>query len=161
MKNTGSKGNSHGMSGTEKGVLVGAGVAALAAAVAGGYYLYGSNNAAKHRKQVKSWMLKAKAEVLEQIESLPEVTEEIYKRVVSEVVGRYKDLKNVQGVEIKELNDELESHWGNIKKEIGKVIMASVRPAAKSAGKMIKSSCKSTTKKGRISGGGNSRSGKK
>ena len=51
--------------GTGAKVSIGVGVSTAVLAAAGGYFLYGSKNAAKNRKQVKSWALKAKAEVLE------------------------------------------------------------------------------------------------
>ncbi len=117
-KATKATGSTKGMSGVEKGVLVGVGIAALAASVAGTFYLYGSKNAVKHRKQVKGWMLKAKGEIMEQIENLPEVTEDIYMATVKKVMGRYKKFKNIEASEIKDLGDELGSHWEIIKKKL-------------------------------------------
>ena len=52
-------------------VGLGIGLTAAAVAAAGAYFLYGSKDANKNRKTVKSWMLKAKAEVLEQLEKAP------------------------------------------------------------------------------------------
>ncbi|MDE2188268.1 MAG: hypothetical protein KGJ35_00860, partial [Patescibacteria group bacterium] len=60
---------------------IGAGIAAFAAAAAGAYYLYGSRNAAKNRKAVKSWALRAKAEVMDEIEKMKDVTEPAYREV--------------------------------------------------------------------------------
>ena len=53
---------------TKKNVGIGVGLTAAAVAAAGAYFLYGSKNAAQNRTKVKSWMLKAKAEVLEKLE---------------------------------------------------------------------------------------------
>ena len=55
-------------------VTVGAGVVAAAAvAAAGAYWFYGSDHATKHRKQVKSWMLKARAEMMEAVEKIGDI----------------------------------------------------------------------------------------
>lgn len=109
---------SEGMSGTQKGVLVGAGIAALVAAAAGTYFLYGSKDAGKRRKQIRGWALKAKGEILEKLESLSEVSEEIYHRIVKEVADRYEGLKHIEPSELKEFRSELQTNWGKIKKEI-------------------------------------------
>ena len=45
-------------------IAAGVGLTAAAVAAAGAYFLYGSKDADKNRKTVKSWGLKAKAEVL-------------------------------------------------------------------------------------------------
>ena len=53
---------------TSKKVKLGIGLTAAALAAAGTYFLYGSGGAEKNRTKVRSWMLKAKAEVLEALE---------------------------------------------------------------------------------------------
>ena len=70
-------------------------MATVAAAIAGTYFLYGSKNATKNRKKIKSWTLKAKGEILEQLESLSEVNEKIYHKIVDEVSDKYQALKNI------------------------------------------------------------------
>src|SRR4051812_38556819 len=55
-----------------------AGIAGLTAAAIGAYYLYGHKDSKKHRAKVKSWMLKAKGEVLEELEKVQDVTESAY-----------------------------------------------------------------------------------
>lgn len=120
--------------GIGKEVAIGAGLAALAAAAAGTYFLYGSKNAAKNRKQVKAWTLKAKGEVLEQLETLKAVDEEIYRRIVKEVAARYKTLKKLDAADVLEFANELNSHW----KEIAKKIHASTRTAKKVAKRVSK-----------------------
>ena len=98
-----------------KGVAVGA---ALAAAAAGTYFLYGSKNAAKNRKKVKAWTLMAKGEILEQIENLSEVNEEIYHKVIKEVSDKYQALKKLDRKDVMEFVDELKSHWRGIAKKL-------------------------------------------
>ena len=53
---------------------VGLGLAAItAAAAAGAYFLYGKDGA-KNLKKIKSWSLKAKAEVLEKLEKAKDIS---------------------------------------------------------------------------------------
>lgn len=100
-------------------VAVGAGLAAVAAAVAGTYFLYGSKNAPKRRKHVKAWSLKARGEILERLEKLSKVDEAIYHRVIKEVASRYKTLKRLDSKDVVEFVGELKDHWKDIAKEIG------------------------------------------
>ncbi|MCX6723724.1 MAG: hypothetical protein NT155_00940 [Candidatus Staskawiczbacteria bacterium] len=102
-----------------KGAAVGAGVATVAAAIAGTYFLYGAKDSAKNRKKIKAWMLKAKGEVLEQLENLSEISESAYKKIIKEVSGKYQVLKNINKKDVAEFSDELKGHWKNIAKEIG------------------------------------------
>ena len=103
-------------SGNEAGKV--AAVAALAVAgVAGAYFLFGKN-APKRRKQVKSWVLKAKAEVLEKLEKAKEVSEDQYHAIVDAVGAKYANLKDTTPEEIVELGKELRTHWKSIKKDL-------------------------------------------
>ena len=114
-------------------VAIGVGLAALAAAAAGTYFLYGSKNAGKNRKQVKAWTLKAKGEVLERLENLKSVDEEIYRKIVKEVAARYQALKNLDTKDVLAFAAELNSHW----KEIAKKVEASARTAAGKTSKKV------------------------
>ena len=122
---------SEGISGEKKAVLAGAGIAALVATAAGAYFLYGSKDAGKRRKKVKSWALKAKGEILEKLESLSEVSEDIYHRIVKEAADRYQDLKSIEPEELQEFRSELKSNWGKIKNEITSAVSKKNIPALK------------------------------
>lgn len=98
-------------------VAIGAGVAALAAFAAAGFFLYGKDGA-KNRKKVRGWMLKAKGEVLEGVEKLKDVTEEQYTMIVDKVGAKYKTVKNIDPEEVEVMMKELRGHWKNIKKSI-------------------------------------------
>jgi hypothetical protein len=99
----------------EAKVAVGAGLAALAiAGAAGAYFLYGKDGA-KNRKQVKSWALKAKAEVLEKLEKARVLSEENYHMIVDAAMAKYAKAKNVAPAEVADLSRELKSHWKRIK----------------------------------------------
>ena len=99
------------------GIMAGLGIAAVAAGVIG-TYLYRSKDGAKKRKEIKSWMLKAKAEVLEKAEDLKEVTEDKYEGIVDTVAAKYKTLAHVGGDELQEFVEELKSHWTDLKEDL-------------------------------------------
>jgi hypothetical protein len=106
------------MKGVKKGIFMGVGLAAVAAAIAGAYFLYGGKDAAKNRRKVKSWMFKAKGEILEKIENASDLTKESYEKIVDEVSNKYRALKNIQQNELSGFVDEVKSHWKNIAKEL-------------------------------------------
>lgn len=152
-KKQGSK-NTKGLSGAEK-VSIGVGLTAAAVGAAGAYFLYGSKNAAKNRKAVKSWALKAKAEVLEALENAEEMTKEEYEALVEAVGGAYTMFKGATKGEIADFKKEMKSHWVNIQKSgvakravktAGK-IATNVAAQAVTAKKTAKKSTKKVTKK--------------
>lgn len=102
--------NKSGKSGAGLGIA-----AALVAAAAGAYYLYGKNGA-KHRKQIKGWALKAKGEVLERIEQMEDVTEGAYHRIIDDVTKQYRKYKEVDNAELADVAIELKKAWNGIKK---------------------------------------------
>ncbi|MBI5077857.1 MAG: hypothetical protein HZB11_00620 [Candidatus Yonathbacteria bacterium] len=101
-------------------VAIGAGISALAAFAAAGYFLYGKDGA-KNKKKVRGWMLKAKGEVLEGVEKLKDVTEDQYAKIVDKVGARYKAVKSIDPAEVELMMKELRGHWRNIKKSISPV----------------------------------------
>jgi len=92
-----------------------AGVAA--AAVAGGYYLFGAKNAKQNRQKVEAWSVKAKGEVLEKIEKAKNITKEEYEKIVDKVSDKYSKAKDVGEKKAEGLRKELKRHWKDIKKE--------------------------------------------
>lgn len=124
-------------------VGLGVGLTAAVAAAAGAYFLYGSKSAAKNRKAVKSWMLKAKAEVLETIEKAGDMTQEEYEQLIDTVSGTYKDVKEASKVDLSTFKKEMKEHWKSIaktaapkkkvvaKKAVAKKVAAPVAKAAK------------------------------
>ena len=98
---------------------VGVGLAALTAAAVGAYFLFGKEGK-KRRNKVKSWMLKARGEVLEQLENLQELNQAAYNRVIDEVASNYKKLKHIDPLEVAQMVGELKSHWKSIHKQFAK-----------------------------------------
>jgi len=104
------------------GAAIGLGLAAAAAAAAGAYFLYGSTKGPARRKAIKSWMIKMKGEVMEEIENMQDVTEEAYHKVVDKVKEKYALAKNVDMKELEAVTKTLKNHWKDIKKEVKKEI---------------------------------------
>ncbi len=98
--------------------LAAAGLAAMAAAAAGVYFLYGSKDAVKKRKAVKSWSLKMKAEVLEKIEKLKDIDQKVYQDIIDTAAKKYEALKDVEVADVAAVSKELSSHWKAIKNTI-------------------------------------------
>lgn len=130
------------MSATQK-VGIGVGLTAAAVAAAGTYFLYGSKNAAKNRKTVKSWALKAKAEVLEALEKAENMTEEQYHNLVDGVVMAYGKVQNMSKKELKDFEKEMKDHWNKIAKA-GKTKAKAAKKATK---KVAKKAAKKVAKK--------------
>lgn len=105
-------------SGVSKGqaAAVGVGLTAAAVAAAGAYFLYGSKNAPKNRKVVKSWALKAKGEVLEALEKAEAMTEKEYKSLVDVIAGTYALVQGATKGEISDFKKEMKEHWAKIEK---------------------------------------------
>lgn len=116
---------------TAKIIGIGAGIAAAAA---GAYFLFGKNaKVVKARKQVKSWSLKMKGEILEKLENIQDISEEKYHQVIDEVAKGYKAIKTVDTAELLESVTELKRHWKDIKKDLSPKAAKKVakKPAAK------------------------------
>ncbi len=118
---------------TNQKIGMGVGLTAAAVAAAGAYFLYGSDNAGKNRKQVKSWALKAKAEVLEQLEDAKQMTTEEYEEVIAAVAGTYASAKGATKKDLKEFATEMQDHW----KKIEKIAKPKVKTASKTVKKTV------------------------
>lgn len=95
---------------------IGLGLTAAATTMAGAYFLYGSKNATHNRKKVKSWALKAKADVLEGLEKAEEITEGEYAKLVETASGVYGTVKNASKGEVVDFKKEMLTHWNDLQK---------------------------------------------
>lgn len=119
---------------------IGVGLTAAAVTAAGAYFLYGSKDAAKNRKTVKSWMLKAKAEVLERLEDAKDMSKEEYEAMVDAVAGTYEKVKSSTRAEVADFKREMKAHWKAIEQEATGVKKAAKKKVNKSAKKVVKKS---------------------
>lgn len=124
-----------------KVVATGIGLGAAAVAAAGAFFLYGSKNAAKNRKQVKSWALKAKAEVLEKLEDASEMTHKEYDDLIKSVAQAYAGAKNASKKDLVEFSKEMKDHWNAIEKAA-----APLKKTTKATAKVVKKEAKAAVK---------------
>lgn len=101
---------------SKAGAGLGVALGAAALASAGAYFLYGSKHAKQNRQKVKSWALKAKAEVLEQVEKVKELDMDQYKAMVDGVLERYYGAQGATQREVQQLAKELKDYWLDMEK---------------------------------------------
>jgi hypothetical protein len=97
---------------------VGLGIGMLAALSAGAYYLYGTKEGSKKRLKIRGWMLKAKGEIMEKMESMKEVDEKAYNTLVENVMKKYEGIKSIDPKEVSAMVSDLKKHWKNIKRHL-------------------------------------------
>ncbi len=125
----------------KQAIGLGLGITAAVAAAAGGYFLYGSKNAASNRKAVKSWALKAKAEVLEGIEKAKDMSQEEYEQLINTVAATYLTAKSASKNELSDFKKEMKDHWQ------GLVKTANPKKPAKKAVAVVKKAVAKVVKK--------------
>jgi hypothetical protein len=104
----------------KKGILVGAGIAALAfAGIAGSYFLYGKDGA-KNRKKITSWMLQAKADILKKIEKLQNITRDQYEAIVEKAIEQYKKAESISEKDVDAFAKKMKKYWKDIEKDLTK-----------------------------------------
>ena len=128
-----------GLSDKEK-MGIGVGLTAAAVAAAGAYFLAGSKNAAKNRKAIKSWALKAKAEVLEGLEKAQQMSQAEYEALIEQVGAAYAQLQSASKADISGFKKEMKDHWQKIaksaapkKKSVKKAVATKVAAVATKA----------------------------
>ncbi len=133
----------------EQAVGIGVGLTAAAVAAAGAYFLYGSKNAAKNRKAVKSWTLKAKAEVLEKIEEAKDMSQEEYEQLIDTVSTAYQGVKSASKADLVTFKKEMKEHWKQIAKTAApqkKAVKKAVKKVEKAVAKAVKPAAKTAKK---------------
>lgn len=105
--------------------------AGVAAAAIGAYWLYGSKNAAKHRKTAASWALKARAEVMDAVGKLKEIDKAAYLKIVDEIIQKYAKIHD-NAPTVAQISKEMKAAWTQIN--------AATKPVKKLAKKAVKKS---------------------
>lgn len=100
---------------------LGAGLAAAAVAAALGSYLLTGKRATKTKRVLRSWMLKAKGELLEQLEKAGDVGEDMYYKAIDQVAAKYSKMAGVAQSEVNDMASELKKQWKLVNKGLGKV----------------------------------------
>lgn len=141
---------------TEQKVGIGVGITAAAAAAAGAFFFYGSKNAPKNRKMVKSWLIKAKAEVLEALEKAEHMSQREYEQLVDGIAGAYGMMKQVSKGEIADFKREMKGYWQQLEKSgvLEKAVEGATRGVVQEVSRQMgkkgaakKSTAKKSTKK--------------
>lgn len=101
---------------SNKSIAIGAGVAALAAAAAGVYFMTGKH--AKNRKKVSGWAKAVQKEVINDLEKVGKASKVAYEKSVDTVIKTYKDAKDINQADLLELADELKASWNAVKQEL-------------------------------------------
>lgn len=115
---------------------IGVGLTTAAVAAVGAYFLYGSKDAPKNRKKVRSWALKAKGEVLEVLEKAEQITEGEFHEAVNKVVKSYAAVEKLSKNELAEFKSEMTDNWKNmLKNGVVKAIKNQASAPAKTAAK--------------------------
>ena len=136
---------------TKQKVGIGVGLTAAAVAAAGTYFLYGSSNTPQNRKRVKSWMLKAKAEVLEALEKAEDMTQKEYEEIIDSVGRVYGAVQGAAKGDVANFKKEMKSHWNKIRKSgmVRKVAARATRGAVRGgARKVQRRATKKSSRKG-------------
>ena len=108
-------------------MALGVGIATVIATAAGAYFLYGSTKGPARRKAIKSWTLKMKAEVMEEVEKMQDLSEEVYHSAIDKVSKKYAEIKGIDAEELGVTVKQLKGHWKDIKKEAEKAIKKGVK----------------------------------
>ena len=101
---------------TAQKVGLGIGLTAAAVTAAGAFFLYGSKVAPQNRKKVKSWMFKAKGEILEALEKAEAITEAEYRTLVKNASDACGSMQKATKGEMKEFATEMQDHWKKLQK---------------------------------------------
>jgi len=88
--------------------------AATAAAAAGAYWLYGSEHAKKNRKTARSWMLKARAEIMDAIEKIEDIDKTKFLAIAESVAREFGSKAGATSDEVAQLTKELKSVWTHV-----------------------------------------------
>jgi len=105
---------------TSASMGLGAGLAVAAIGAAIGSYLLTGPRTAKTKRVLKGWMLKAKGELLEQLEKAGDVGEEMYNQAVDQITDKYSKMSGVAQDEVDEMKKELKKQWKLVEKGLAK-----------------------------------------
>jgi hypothetical protein len=117
--------------GTALGVAAAA--TAAAAAAAGAYWLYGAKDAERNRKKARSFMLKARADVVDAVEKMKDIDKNSYMQLVDRVVSKYAGAAGITAAEVAQMTRDLRAAWTHMQ-----AARTTASGAAKSAKKSVK-----------------------
>ncbi len=124
-------------------MAVGATAATAAVAAVGAYWFYGTQDAAKHRKTARSWMLQARGDVLsaveKAIEKVGEIDKATYMGIVDGVLKRYASLSGATSAELLQATRDMNAAWQHMQKVRKSVTPKKAKTVTKKAVKKTRS----------------------
>ncbi len=84
-----------------------------AIAAAGNYFIYG-RNAGENCDTITGWALQLKGEVLQKMETLPDINQKAYNDLIDKTARRYGRVKSLSAFERKHITIELKNAWTHI-----------------------------------------------
>ncbi|MDO8231858.1 MAG: hypothetical protein Q7T37_01475 [bacterium] len=124
--------------GTSKTAMeIGAGLVAVGAAAAAGYYFYGSKKAKSHRKIAAKWAVAMKNDVIKEAKHLEKTSPKAFAAIVDRVAETYRGARAVDVAEVKRAAKELKANWEIVQREAKRTVRKSVS-RARAAVKRIK-----------------------
>src|SRR3989339_269983 len=127
------------------GLGVGLGLAGAAAAAAG-YYFYASKDAAKNRKKAHKWAADLKTDVMKKAKAIEKLDEKAMKKIIGEASKAYESVASIDKKDLAAAAAELKGNWMEVKKEVEKAGVKSVKSAKKVAKKAVSVAKKATAK---------------
>lgn len=117
---------------TKRMVGAAAGVAATGAALAGAYYLYGSENGTKHRRDLKTWSNKAEREIVREAKKFKAkaLTDANIDAIIGTVAKQYEATKNLDARDVRDFVATMKTRWHDAKK-IAKGKQKNIAPKAR------------------------------
>ncbi len=97
----------------EKTLATLGGVGTTMTALAGLYYLYGSDRAAQHRKDVSKWMHAAEREIIKEARRLKGLTytDENIRRLIDAVAKKYEGARNLEPQDVRAFVSAMQENW--------------------------------------------------
>ncbi|HWO07373.1 MAG TPA: hypothetical protein VNM40_02205 [Candidatus Paceibacterota bacterium] len=98
---------------TRTKATLGAAAAATGAALAAAYYLYGSEDAAKHRRQLKKWARDAEREIVQAARKAKNkvLTDRNVRALITEAAHRYRMTKDLDPKDVRDFVARMQSRW--------------------------------------------------
>ena len=122
---------------TAKALEVGAGVAAgIAGALAAGYLLY-KNAKPEHKRKMKAWVSKARADIAREAKKFKNLSAEEYQRMAAKAIHHYGAIQKASGPEVAKALKDAQAEWKHIQAEVTKASKTTAKKTVKKAVKKV------------------------
>lgn len=126
---------------------IGAGVLAVGAAAAAGYYFYGDKKAKKHRQAASKWAKGMKAQVVKEAKKVQKLDKKVIATIVDGAAAAYAGGRSVNAADVMSAASELKQNWEMIQKEAAAAGRIAKKTVKKAANKPAKKAAKKAVKK--------------